>query len=46
LVNINIEISDELHKKIKLASVMKDTTLKDFIIQVLEEKAKECKAKL
>lgn len=46
MVNINIEISDELHKKIKLASVMKDKTLKDYIIYVLECKAKECKAKV
>jgi hypothetical protein len=46
MVNINIEIPEELHKKIKLASIMKDLTLKDYIINVLDKKAKECKTKL
>jgi hypothetical protein len=46
LVNINIELSDELHKKIKLSSIMKDLTLKDYIIQILEKKSKELKVKL
>jgi hypothetical protein len=45
-VNINIEISEELHRKMKLASIIKDLTLKDYIINVLEKKSKECKAKL
>jgi len=45
LVNINIEISEELHKKIKLASIMQDITLKEYVIKVLEKKAKECKTK-
>jgi len=45
LVNINIEVSDELHKKIKLASIMQDITLKEYVIKVLEKKAKECKTK-
>jgi hypothetical protein len=46
MVNINIEITDDLHKKIKLASIMKDLTLKDYIIHVLEKKSKECKTKI
>jgi hypothetical protein len=46
IVNINIEISDELHKKLKLASIMKDATLKNHIIKVLENKSKELKAKI
>jgi hypothetical protein len=46
LVNINIEISDDLHKKVKLASITHDLTLKDFVIKVLEKKSKECKAKI
>ncbi len=41
MVNINIEISEELHKKVKLASVLKDQTLKEHIIELLEKKAKE-----
>jgi len=45
MVNINIEISDELHKKIKLASIMQDITLKEYVVKVLEKKAKECKTK-
>ncbi|MBW3001067.1 toxin-antitoxin system HicB family antitoxin [Candidatus Woesearchaeota archaeon] len=45
MVNINIEVSDELHKKIKLASIMQDITLKEYVIKVLEKKAKECKTK-
>jgi hypothetical protein len=39
MVNINIEIPQELHKKIKLVSTIKNTTIKDFIIQTLEEDA-------
>ena len=39
MVNINIEISEELHRKIKLASIIKDLTLKDYIINVLEKTA-------
>ena len=46
MVNINIEISEELHKKIKLASIVQDLTLKDYIIHALEKKAKECKTKI
>jgi len=38
MVNINIEIPDEIHKKAKLKSVIEDVTLKDFIIKALEEK--------
>jgi predicted HicB family RNase H-like nuclease len=46
MVNINIEISDELHKKIKLASITQDMTLCEFVVKALEKKAKECKAKI
>jgi len=45
MVNINIEIPEELHKKVKLASIMQDLTLKDYIIKVLEQKAKQLKNK-
>lgn len=41
MVNINIEIPEELHKKIKLASIVQDITLKDYIIRVLEKCADE-----
>lgn len=46
MVNINIEISDDLHKKVKLASIMNDKTLKEHIVALLEKKSKELKAKL
>ncbi len=29
--NINIEIPDDLHKRLKITAVKKDVTLKDFI---------------
>jgi hypothetical protein len=41
MVNINIEIPNELHKKIKLESVKNDTTLKDYIINILDKNAKK-----
>lgn len=37
MVNINIEIPDELHRQLKLASVLKDQTLKDYIIKLLDD---------
>jgi hypothetical protein len=46
LVNINIEISEDLHKKLKLASIIKDQSLKDHVIAILEKKSKELKIKL
>ncbi len=38
MTNINIEIPGDLHKKIKLASVKQDTTIKQLIIETLKEK--------
>lgn len=38
MVNINIEIPDDLHKKIKIFCVMNSITMKDFIISSLEKK--------
>jgi predicted HicB family RNase H-like nuclease len=43
MVNINIEIPDELHKKLKLEAVKKDKTLKELIINILEEEIKKIK---
>lgn len=37
MVNINIEIPDELHKKIKINSVTREITLKEYVIKTLEE---------
>lgn len=41
MTRVNIEINDVLHKKVKLASLMQDTTLQDFINKALEEKVKK-----
>jgi predicted HicB family RNase H-like nuclease len=41
MVNVNIEIPDEIHKKAKLKSVMKNITLKEYIIKAVEEKLKQ-----
>ncbi len=38
--NINIEISEELHKKAKVHCAMNSINLKDYIIQLLEKKMK------
>jgi hypothetical protein len=35
MVNINIELPNDLHKKIKIYCAMNDLTLKDFIISTL-----------
>jgi hypothetical protein len=44
--NVNIEIPEETHKKIKILSATQGKTLKEIIIKALEEKAKEIKVKL
>lgn len=38
MVNINIKIPDELHKKLKLEAVMEGQTLKELITTRLENK--------
>ena len=40
MTNINIEIPDELHKKIKIQCAIDELTLKDFVVVALEEKLK------
>ena len=37
MANINIEISLELHKKLKLEAIKRDRTLKEHIIERLKE---------
>lgn len=41
MTRVNIEIPYELHKKIKVICAMKQTTLKEFINNVLEKRLKE-----
>jgi len=38
MVNINIQIPDDLHKKIKLSAVKEDMSIKDYIIKILDNK--------
>jgi hypothetical protein len=38
MVNINIQLPDELHKKIKLNAVKEDTSIKELIIRILDNK--------
>lgn len=37
MVNVNIEIPDELHKKLKLTAVLDETTIKQLVIDILKE---------
>lgn len=39
MVNINIEIPDDLHKRLKIAAVVDDSTIKDIVTDILEEAA-------
>ncbi len=41
MVNINIEIPKDVHKKAKLKSVIENITLKEFIINAIDEKLKK-----
>ena len=46
MTRINIEIPEELHKKAKIASAVKEKTLRDFIISALEDKLSKEKTKI
>jgi len=37
MVNINIELPDDLHKKLKVICAINSTTIKDFINKSIEE---------
>jgi predicted transcriptional regulator len=41
---VNIEIPDELHKKVKIACAVNSTTLIEFINQAVEDKLKREKS--
>jgi hypothetical protein len=41
MVNVNIDIPDDLHKRLKLASVMDETTIKQLVIDILKEAGNE-----
>jgi hypothetical protein len=36
MANLNIEIPDELHKRLKLAALLRDETLKEHVIAILQ----------
>ncbi|MBW2991914.1 hypothetical protein KY345_01715 [Candidatus Woesearchaeota archaeon] len=38
---VNVEIQEELHKKMKVACAMKDLTIIEFINKAIEEKLKK-----
>ncbi len=37
MVNINIEVPDEIHKKIKILSAIQGAPIKEIIVKALEE---------
>lgn len=37
MVNINIEVPDEVHKKIRILSAIQGTPIKELIVKALEE---------
>jgi len=37
VVNINIEIPDDVHKKIRIISAVKGNPIKDIVLNALEE---------
>ena len=41
MTRINIELPDELHKKLKIEAVNKDQPLKDYIVQLLRGEKNE-----
>jgi len=41
MTNINIEIPDELHKKLKIACAIADVTIKEELIKLIEERVKK-----
>ena len=43
MTNINIEIPDDLHKKMKIQCAVEETTLKEYIVKALEERLKKAK---
>jgi len=44
MANINVEIPDDVYKKVKLAAILQDRTVKDFIIERLEVELRRRKA--
>ena len=45
MTRVNIEIEDELHKKAKLAAVLENKTLIEYLNEALKEKVERGKKK-
>ena len=43
MTRVNIEVEDELHKKAKLAAVLENKTLIEFINDAIEDKVRKSK---
>lgn len=43
--NINIEINDEVHKQAKLNSILLNKSLKQYIIEAVEERLQQAEQK-
>ena len=43
MTRVNIEVENELHKKAKLASLLENKTLIEFINEAIEEKVRKSK---
>ena len=43
MTRVNIEVDDELHKKAKLASLLENKTLIEFINEAIREKVSKTK---
>jgi len=41
MVNINMPIPEELHKKAKISATIDGKSLKDFLIEILEDRVKK-----
>lgn len=40
MVNVNIQIPDDLHKQLKLRSVLQNQALKELVVEILETNLK------
>ncbi len=36
MVNVNIEVPDELHKRLKLTAVLEEKTIRDLVTEILD----------
>jgi predicted HicB family RNase H-like nuclease len=43
MVNINIEVPDEIHKRIRILSAMQGIAIKELIVKALEDSVKDAK---